>query len=212
MKRHFKHVFTFLSAVSLLLCVVVCVLWARSYWVSDNIICKVQSTWVAQSNRGQLDFIRVPKVYPWKISWQPEMASHLQARPWWASLDKPMTYIKWDAYSKNRKSAFPDVVTADVNIGGFVWFVTSDAMVVIQPRTTPGILHDIPPATFQSTARWNLSVPHWFAAGLFALMPLVKFIRHRRHAPGHCPRCGYDLHASPERCPECGTPVVKETP
>jgi hypothetical protein len=43
---------------------------------------------------------------------------------------------------------------------------------------------------------------------LGTLVPLVVlfFVRKRaRRTAGHCLNCGYDLRATPERCPECGT-------
>jgi hypothetical protein len=54
--------------------------------------------------------------------------------------------------------------------------------------------------------------PHWLAALLFALLPAIwvtGLVRRRRRVRGQrCAACGYDLRATPERCPECGTVAV----
>jgi hypothetical protein len=52
-----------------------------------------------------------------------------------------------------------------------------------------------------------LTVPYWFLLILTLILPaLMLCSRHRRpkSQSGRCPNCGYDLRATPNRCPECG--------
>jgi hypothetical protein len=52
--------------------------------------------------------------------------------------------------------------------------------------------------------------PGWSLAIATAVLPAIRFTRARRRARRHrrslglCPTCGYDLRATPDRCPECG--------
>jgi hypothetical protein len=59
--------------------------------------------------------------------------------------------------------------------------------------------------------RWSVAVPFWPLALALALLPLGREVRRRRvrrnNRLGLCPRCGYDLRATPGRCPECGQVV-----
>jgi hypothetical protein len=63
--------------------------------------------------------------------------------------------------------------------------------------------------------RW-VTIPAWAVAVPLAVLPALtarRFLRRRReqrlHSQGQCVRCGYDLRATPGRCPECGATATE---
>jgi hypothetical protein len=61
---------------------------------------------------------------------------------------------------------------------------------------------------------WRLLLPCWLVVAVVAVYPSVHVWRVRRWraarrlGENRCVRCGYDLRATPERCPECGSPAA----
>jgi len=110
------------------------------------------------------------------------------------------------------------------------WFLSSFAglyveshqgMVVVQvsfPSTTAAPNRDyVLPGLRVSTFSIDLtSTPHraymvgaryWFVLACCGVAPAAWLLVTRRRMPhaGTCTRCGYDLRATPDRCPECGS-------
>lgn len=56
--------------------------------------------------------------------------------------------------------------------------------------------------------RREIVAPYWLVAAAFAPIPATWLLQwelpRRRVRAGRCAFCGYDLRATPERCPECG--------
>ena|SRR5687768_5256213 len=155
-----------LTALSLLLCVAVAVLWARTHLVADTY--RTAGTEIV-SVEGGLAVVHGTNAY---------------------AIERGYRSTQPDDAAFGVSMAFFDRGRRTWGGGGFAYASRVDGTRM-------------------------LFVPYWAPAGLFALLPAVRAARHYRRPrrrPGHCAACGYDLHASPHRCPECGAAASVNTP
>jgi hypothetical protein len=87
-----------------------------------------------------------------------------------------------------------------VHLGGFLGFCAFDYAISAL---------SIPPAAGDEVH--GVRLPYWALAAATGLLPAAYVVatarrrrKRRRQGRGLCPACGYDLRATPDRCPECG--------
>jgi hypothetical protein len=170
-------------AVSLLLCIATTLLWVRNRSVSDNLSLIDRPTVSIRltSGRDGPRFIAIRR--------------HSFAGNPYRGRDT------WQIWTRPRRAGWP----ADQRFGrswrGFGY-----------ERRTKRIFWTggEPPITgYFTMERYVLLAPWWPFLLLPALLPFLAAARRLRGRfrtrAGRCRRCGYDLRATPDRCPECGS-------
>ena len=111
--------------------------------------------------------------------------------------------------------SFPDGVGTDLDPTYFALNPTRPWFRKLRLQT--GGLRFVDPTsaatTWQASAFYGaIEIPWWSLFLLFSLLPgtrLAARVRRRsQRRRGLCPACGYDLRATPQRCPECGQAAV----
>jgi hypothetical protein len=115
---------------------------------------------------------------------------------WWNRMDisksPQSSFSRGTGYDRHPAGASNDMFPPTWSFAGFAWW---HAVLSLTPGSG-GV--DIR----------SLRVPDWPIVVAMSVLPglwLMTRRRRNRRADGLCRRCGYDLRATPGRCPECGT-------
>jgi hypothetical protein len=202
MRRFGRWMFNVLAAVALLICIALVILWVRSYPRLDEIdLMSGLVGWDLASERG---YIRVERNTYQALDLPPfedfVTESKTPVKPWKFETLMDDGYVFFDF------RAHDDEVLARRMKSGRGYFIHGCGFTIATFRAYQPL--QTTPAT-----RVAVVIPMWFAVLVFGVLPVFAVRRFRNNracpAPGRCASCGYDLRATPDRCPECGTVQAK---
>jgi len=184
MKRLRRWLFNGLAALSLLLCVGTVTMWVRSYWRLDHF---------GLASNPHFGVVT---------------ACAADSFDGYTRLD--LNWIKvndaWETRLHFWHREYPELQGID-SVGdstflqrrGFRFYRSS----LHASKSRPHI---------KSETDNSLYLPHWFVALLLLALPITwtSVNRLKPPEPSKCQYCGYDLRATPDRCPECGTITPKK--
>jgi hypothetical protein len=177
----FRWLLNIATAVSLLIALLCVAAWVRGYWVCDNIIWLTRFGYLAgEFQTGQVIASQE------RPSW---MAAPVANRHYTSAPESPATW------TTRRKPS--------LSLGEKAFF------------SMPGLLYvHTDNWEYNGDDRRQIVLSWWLPILIFSLLPSrwlfqlgFSIRRWRRQRKGLCRQCGYDLRASKEKCPECGTPV-----
>ena len=185
MNHLLRILFNTLTALSLLLLLMAIALWVRSHYVAD--VYYHSQTVFLISNDGVLSFV---------CEGLPALNSGV-----------PLGYWTQNPFPTSLIPRVPNQpgVRHIGNLPGLSWLITSGG------QGYKSIDASGTPVSILFTVAQEFKLHYALLSTLFFILPFLSFLRihrRRRHLPNHCAKCNYDLRATPNRCPECGTAVV----
>jgi len=183
-----------LTGISVLLLLVTASLWLRSRWFIDDL--SFPGSGNVRHEIALLDSkIRILKRQPVDV---PRMTRG-DADSYFDPMPVAFTSVKHDPGTRADWNLAVFRLVGGVEKYGF--------------KSESGIAH-MP--NFYMDSFQAYTIPLWSLCVLFALWPIFRMsqwlLRHTRYGDNFCQKCGYDLRATPDRCPECGAiPNAVET-